>query len=147
MASSVTTISATPCCVARRLGIASRIFRPDVIHCHDWQASLVPVYLKSTFRHDPVFYGIKTLLTIHNLGYQGRYGPDVVPYIAVPRSEMQPEGVEYFGDINYLKGRHQLRRLHHDGHARGMRRKFRRRSSVSGWTRCCARGVFSSPAF
>src|SRR5450432_4159260 len=50
------------------LAISSRIFRPDVIHCHDWQASLVPVYLKSTFRHDPVFYGIKTLLTIHNLG-------------------------------------------------------------------------------
>ena len=87
------------------LAIASRIFRPDVIHCHDWQASLVPVYLKSTFRHDPVFYGIKTLLTIHNLGYQGRYAPDVLPYIAVPVNEvMHPEGLEYFGDVNYLKG-------------------------------------------
>ena len=86
------------------LGIASRIFRPDVIHCHDWQASLVPVYLKSTFRHDPVFYGIKTLLTIHNLGYQGRYGREVQPYIAVPNDVMHPEGLEYYGDINYLKG-------------------------------------------
>lgn len=86
------------------LAISSRIFRPDVIHCHDWQASLVPVYLKSTFRHDPVFYGIKTLLTIHNLGYQGRFGADVLPQIAVPVNEvMHPEGLEYFGDINYLK--------------------------------------------
>ena len=86
------------------LAISSRIFRPDVIHCHDWQASLVPVYLKSTFRHDPVFYGIKTLLTIHNLGYQGRFGADVLPQIAVPANEvMHPEGLEYFGDVNYLK--------------------------------------------
>jgi starch synthase len=87
------------------LGIASRIFRPDVIHCHDWQASLVPVYLKSTFRHDPVFYGIKTLLTIHNLGYQGRFGASVLPDIAVPFYDvMHPEGLEYYGDVNYLKG-------------------------------------------
>jgi len=87
------------------LGVASRIFRPDVIHCHDWQASLVPVYLKSTFRHDPVFYGIKTLLTIHNLGYQGRYSASVLRDIAVPIPEvMHPEGIEYFGDVNYLKG-------------------------------------------
>ena len=85
------------------LGIASRIFRPDVIHCHDWQAGLLPVYLKSMYRHDPVFYGIKTLLTIHNLGYQGRFGANVAPYIGVPASEMHPEGIEYFGDVNYLK--------------------------------------------
>ncbi|HEY3739790.1 MAG TPA: glycogen synthase GlgA [Bryobacteraceae bacterium] len=87
------------------LAISSRIFRPDVIHCHDWQASLVPVYLKSTFRHDPVFYGIKTLLTIHNLGYQGRFGASVLPDIAVPVQDvMHPEGIEYFGDVNLLKG-------------------------------------------
>lgn len=87
------------------LGIASRIFRPDVIHCHDWQAGLVPVYLKTTFRHDPVFYGIKTILTIHNLGYQGRYGADVLPSIALPVQDvMHSEGLEYFGDVNYLKG-------------------------------------------
>ena len=87
------------------LAIASRVFRPDVIHCHDWQASLTPVYLKSTFRHDPVFYGIKTLLTIHNLGYQGRFSPGALADIAVPVNEvMHPEGLEYFGDVNYLKG-------------------------------------------
>jgi starch synthase len=87
------------------LAISSRIFRPDVIHCHDWQASLVPVYLKSTFRHDPVFYGIKTLLTIHNLGYQGRYSSGVLADIALPIYEvMHPEGIEYYGDVNYLKG-------------------------------------------
>ena len=87
------------------LAVANFIFRPDLIHCHDWQASLVPVYLKSTFRHDPVFYGIKTMLTIHNLGYQGRYGPGIIPYIGInPFEVMHPEGLEYYGDVNYLKG-------------------------------------------
>jgi starch synthase len=87
------------------LVISHLIFRPHLIHCHDWQASLVPVYLKSTFRHDPVFYGIKTLLTIHNLGYQGRFGADVLPFIGVnPWEVMHPEGIEYYGDVNFLKG-------------------------------------------
>lgn len=87
------------------LGIASRLFRPDVIHCHDWQAALVPVYLKSTFRHTPVFYGVKTLLTIHNLGYQGRFGSSVLGDLALPLNEVwHPEGIEYYGDVNLLKG-------------------------------------------
>lgn len=48
-------------------------FRPDIIHCHDWQASLVPVYLNTVFRGDPFFHGIRTVMTIHNIRFQGTW--------------------------------------------------------------------------
>ncbi|HYP12904.1 MAG TPA: glycogen/starch synthase, partial [Bryobacteraceae bacterium] len=53
------------------LGVVRRVFRPDVLHCHDWQASLVGPLTRYHLGGDPTFYGIKTLLTVHNLGYQG----------------------------------------------------------------------------
>src|SRR4051794_11939057 len=58
------------------LEVSRRLFPTDLIHCHDWQAALVPIYLKllqgnGTRPVDPHFIGIRTLLTIHNLGYQG----------------------------------------------------------------------------
>lgn len=46
-------------------------FRPDIIHCHDWQASLVPVYLNTLFQGDTFFNGIRTIMTIHNIRFQG----------------------------------------------------------------------------
>jgi hypothetical protein len=55
------------------LGVARRLFSPDILHCHDWQSGLVPAYLRSTLAGDPTFMGIKTLFTIHNLGYQGKF--------------------------------------------------------------------------
>ncbi|MDY4609761.1 MAG: glycogen synthase [Sphaerochaetaceae bacterium] len=48
-------------------------FRPDIIHCHDWQASLVPVYLNTVFQGDPFFRGIRTVMTIHNIRFQGTW--------------------------------------------------------------------------
>jgi len=48
-------------------------FRPDIIHCHDWQSSLVPVYLNTVFQGDPFFRGIRTVFTIHNLRFQGTW--------------------------------------------------------------------------
>ncbi len=48
-------------------------FRPDIIHCHDWQAGLVPVYLNDSFQGDLFFMGIKTIMTIHNLKFQGEW--------------------------------------------------------------------------
>lgn len=87
------------------LAVAARIFRPDIIHCHDWQSALTPVYLRTTFRHDPTFHGIKTVFTIHNLGYQGRYGSGVLREIGLEYADVfHMNGIEYFGDINLLKG-------------------------------------------
>ncbi len=48
-------------------------FRPDIIHCHDWQASLVPVYLNTVFQGNPFFRGIRTVMTIHNTRFQGTW--------------------------------------------------------------------------
>ena len=54
-------------------------FRPDIIHCHDWQTGLVPVYLHDSFQQNQFFWGIKTIMTIHNLKFQG----DVVKAVVV----------------------------------------------------------------
>ena len=87
------------------LAVAARIFRPDVIHCHDWQTALTPVYLKTDFRHDPTFHGIKTVFTIHNLGYQGRFAGSTLHSIGLDHAGVfHMNGIEYFGDVNLLKG-------------------------------------------
>ncbi|MDE3181608.1 MAG: glycogen synthase GlgA [Acidobacteriota bacterium] len=77
---------------------------PDVIHCHDWQTSLVPVYLKKLYARDPFFRGASSMLTVHNLGYQGLYPADVLRQISLDESVFNIEGMEFFGRINYLKG-------------------------------------------
>jgi starch synthase len=86
------------------VGVARYLFRPDILHLHDWQAALAPVYIREHFRGDPTFLGVKTLLTIHNLGYQGIFGPEVLPQIALPASLMTPDALEFFGRVNFLKG-------------------------------------------
>ena len=71
----------------------------DVIHVHDWQAALLPLYLHVFHpdRHE------KTLLTIHNIAYQGIFSPEVLPGIGLPESVFTQDGLEYYGNVNYLK--------------------------------------------
>ena len=57
-------------------------FRPDIIHCHDWQASLVPVYLNTVFQGDPFFRGIRTIMTIHNLRFQGTWNVGHIRWVS-----------------------------------------------------------------
>ena len=85
------------------IGVARHLFRPDVLHLHDWQAALAPVYLREHFRGDPTFMGVKTLLTIHNLGYQGLFPPEALPQIALDPRLMNPDQLEFFGRVNFLK--------------------------------------------
>ena len=85
------------------LGVARYLFRPDIIHSHDWQAALVPVYMREHFHADPTFLGVKHLFTIHNLGYQGMFPPDVLPEIALDRRLFNPGQLEFFGKVNFLK--------------------------------------------
>ncbi|MBI3683944.1 MAG: glycogen synthase GlgA [Acidobacteria bacterium] len=85
------------------LGIARHLFRPDVLHCHDWQAALTPVYLKQFFSNDPNFLGVKTVLTIHNLGYQGRFSKDKLWWLGLPEWLFRPDLLEFHGGINLLK--------------------------------------------
>jgi starch synthase len=82
--------------------VIRHIFHAGIIHCHDWQAGLVPLYLNLS-AGDPTFSGIRTLTTIHNLGYQGLFPPSVLPELGLPLSVFQPEGLEFYGNVNFLK--------------------------------------------
>lgn len=80
-------------------------FRPDIIHCHDWQTGLLPVYLHDTFSLGPFFQGIKTIMTIHNLKFQGIWDVKTVKDITgLSAYYFAPDKLEAYGDANYLKG-------------------------------------------
>ena len=80
-------------------------WRPDLIHCHDWQASLLPVYLKTAYADDQLLRGCKTVLTIHNLGYQGIFPADRFSLLDLPGEYNRPVTgrLEFFGKLNLLK--------------------------------------------
>ena len=80
-------------------------FRPDIIHCHDWQAGLVPVYLHERFQGNEFFRGIKTIMTIHNLKFQGKWDVKTVKSITgLPDSFFTADKLEAYKDANLLKG-------------------------------------------
>lgn len=77
---------------------------PEIIHCHDWQTGLVPVYLKTLYAHDPFFAPAHTLFTIHNLAYQGLFPPDTVEGVGLHLSLFTPEGIEFWKKMSFMKG-------------------------------------------
>jgi starch synthase len=81
----------------------SRAERPDVFHAHDWQAGLLPVYLKAFYWNDPVLGRCPTLFTIHNQAYQGNFPLGTLSSLGLPWHLATPGGLEYYGGINYLK--------------------------------------------
>jgi starch synthase len=86
------------------LVVARWVFRPDILHCHDWQAGLVPVYLRGPLAGDPVFMGVKVLLTLHNLGYQGLFPASALGQMGLDSTVFHFNGLEFFGKVNVLKG-------------------------------------------
>lgn len=79
-------------------------FKPDIIHCNDWQTALIPVYLKSLYRNDPFFKDTKTVFTVHNLGYIGTFEKEQFPKTGLDLSLYNIEGLEYYGKFCLLKG-------------------------------------------
>jgi starch synthase len=77
-------------------------FKPDVIHCNDWQTGLIPLYLKTIY-FDSFFKDTASLLTIHNLGYQGLFLASEMPLTGLGWELSTPEGIEFYGDISFLK--------------------------------------------
>lgn len=78
-------------------------FKPDVIHCNDWQTALVPIYFSMFYANNDWYKGIKTVLTIHNIQYQGKYGNELVEdVLGIPQSEAPV--LEYDNCVNLLKG-------------------------------------------
>jgi starch synthase len=84
--------------------VAKRVWLPDVIHCHDWQAALVPVLLRTQYATDATVRSIPIVLTIHNLAYQGIFPRAVLPKIGLPDSLFSVDGLEFYGQVNLLKG-------------------------------------------
>ena len=99
---------------AERFGFFSRAivrmlhhmkFWPDVIHCNDWQTALVPIYLKDDGVREDRFRSIKTVLSVHNIEYQGRYGRDVLENVFGLDSGWANDGtIMMDGDVNLIKG-------------------------------------------
>lgn len=80
-------------------------FRPDIIHCHDWQTGLIPVYLNDSFQENPFYRGIKTVMTIHNLKFQGIWNlQKIQDTTGLSEYFFTEDKLEAYGDANYLKG-------------------------------------------
>lgn len=78
-------------------------FKPDVIHANDWQSALVPIYFRLFYANNDWYQGIKTMITIHNIQYQGKYGLELVKdVLGIPESETKL--VECDGCVNIMKG-------------------------------------------
>ena len=78
-------------------------FKPDIIHCNDWQTSLVPVYYTTHYGSREGYTGIKTIVTIHNIQYQGKYGKDILGDV-FGLGEETTSLVEFGDCINLMKG-------------------------------------------
>jgi starch synthase len=82
----------------------SQPWLPYILHLHDWQTALCPVYLRSLYADVPALSRIRTLLTIHNLGYQGVFPNAEYVKTGLEPELFTPEGLEYYQKINLLKG-------------------------------------------
>ena len=79
---------------------AAEGWRPDLVHAHDWQAAMTPVYL----RHSGKAGRIPSVMTVHNLAFQGQFSAAVFDRLGLPASAFHVDGIEYYGDVGFLKG-------------------------------------------
>ncbi len=75
----------------------------DVLHCNDWQTGLIPLYIKTLYRNETAFKNARTVLTIHNMGYQGLFPPSALGIAGLGPEVFNPDGVEFHGKVNFLK--------------------------------------------
>jgi starch synthase len=78
--------------------------RPSIIHAHDWQTGLVPVFQKMLFSPDPIVGGVPVVFTIHNLAFQGVFPSSILPGLGLGWEVMHVDALEYWGNVSYLKG-------------------------------------------
>ncbi len=78
-------------------------FYPDVLHCNDWHTALCPVYLDAYYANEDNYRGMKTVFTIHNIEFQGKYGKDVLDDV-VGLPSLKDSLVDYSGCVNFMKG-------------------------------------------
>ncbi len=75
----------------------------DVMHCHDWQTALIPLLMKTLYSYVPSLKKAASVITIHNLGYQGIFPPQTLEITGLGASVFNPEGIEFYGKVNFLK--------------------------------------------
>lgn len=90
-------------CRALLAGSAALRIRPDIIHVHDWQTALLPLYLRHRPDYAGDLAGTPVLFTLHNLAYQGIFPPAALPYAGIPAHLFDMHGVEFYGRVNFLK--------------------------------------------
>src|SRR5581483_8078267 len=78
--------------------------RPSIVHAHDWQAGLAPVYLHTLYASHPVLAGTPSVFTIHNLAYQGLFDADWLPRVDLGWNLFTVDQIEFWGRISFLKG-------------------------------------------
>src|ERR1700757_4951399 len=84
--------------------LAKQVWMPDLLHCHDWQTAMVPVLLRSSYADDPAVKNLPVVFTVHNIGYPGIFPKDAIERAGIPAGVFHPGGIEFFGNINFLKG-------------------------------------------
>ncbi len=84
--------------ICKKLGLAI-----DVMHCHDWQTALIPLYMKTLYSDVPALRKTVSIITIHNIGYQGLFPPQTLEITGLGASVFNPEGIEFYGKVNFLK--------------------------------------------
>ena len=84
--------------------ISKHVWPTDVFHCHDWQTALLPVLLRTSYGDDPVVKDLPVVFTIHNMGYHGQFRRAVLPRAGIPEMVFNPDALEFYGDVNFLKG-------------------------------------------
>jgi starch synthase len=80
------------------------LLSPDIIHCHDWQTALIPIYLKTRYHTDPYFKNTRSLLTLHNLAFQGVFPKPALQRVSLPDWLFHVDWMEFYGHVNFLKG-------------------------------------------
>lgn len=87
------------------LQILERIdFKPDIIHCNDWQAGVVSLLLKAHYRSMNFYKDIKTVFTIHNLRYQGIFSKEIMTeLLGIGWEYFTPDGIEFYDCVNFMK--------------------------------------------
>ena len=79
-------------------------FQADIVHCHDWQAALVPILLREAERRHGVTLALKTIFTIHNIAYQGVFSAKTFARTNLPDELFHIDGLEYYSQMNLMKG-------------------------------------------
>ena len=79
-------------------------FKPDIIHFNDWHTGMIPVLLNEHYRHDEAYQDIKTVYTIHNLKYQGVFGPEILnDLLSIGPDHYHSGGMEFHGGVSFMK--------------------------------------------